>query len=71
MGPPPWLNILPSGTNVLLEWPTNATGYALEFTNNTPAGAWSTTLPAPVVVGTNKVVTNAISSTQRYYRLIK
>jgi hypothetical protein len=65
----PVLAIIPSGTNVLLEWPTNATGYTLQFASNLTSSVWSTNLPAPVVVNTNKVVTNAISGTTRFFRL--
>jgi len=65
----PVLTIIPSGTNVLVEWPTNATGYTLEFSTNLASTVWSTTLPAPVVVNTNKVVTNGISGTRRFFRL--
>jgi hypothetical protein len=65
----PVLAIIKSGTNVLLEWPTNAAGYTLEFASNLTSSAWSTNLPAPVVVNTNKVVTNGISGTQKFYRL--
>jgi hypothetical protein len=65
----PLLTIIPSGTNVLVEWPTNAAGYTLEFSTNLSSTVWSTTLPAPVVVNTNKVVTNGISGTSRFFRL--
>ncbi|HWX21142.1 MAG TPA: hypothetical protein VN578_14680 [Candidatus Binatia bacterium] len=65
------LNISHSGTNVLVEWPTNATGFTLEFSTNLASAVWSSNLPAPVVVNTNQVVTNGISGTQKYYRLIQ
>ena len=65
----PVLTIIPSGTNVLVEWPTNATGYTLEFSTNLASTVWSTNLPAPVVVNTNNVVTNGISGTRRFFRL--
>ena len=65
----PVLTIIPSGTNVLVEWPTNATGYTLEFSTNLASSVWSTTLPTPVVVNTNYVVTNGISGTSRFFRL--
>jgi hypothetical protein len=65
----PVLAIIKSGTNVLLEWPTNAAGYTLEFASNLTSSAWSTNLPAPVVVNTNKVVTNGISGMARFFRL--
>jgi Bacterial Ig-like domain len=67
--PAPVLAIIPSGTNVLVEWPTNAAGYTLQFSTNLTSSIWSTALPAPVVVNTNKVVTNGVSGTQKFYRL--
>ena len=66
---PPKLTIIPSGTNVLVEWPTNATGFTLQFATNLTSSIWSSTLPVPVVVNTNKVVTNGISGTSRFFRL--
>jgi len=66
---PPALTIIHSGTNVLLEWPTNATGYTLQFGSNLTSSVWSTNLPAPVVLNTKNVVTNGISGTARFYRL--
>ena len=68
-GSPPVLTILPSGTNVLVEWPTNATGYNLQFSTNPASSSWSTTLPTPVIINTNKVVTNGISGGARFFRL--
>jgi hypothetical protein len=70
-GPAPVLSIVPSGTNVVVRWPTNATGYTLQFATNLPAASWSGTLPASFVVNTNSVVTNGISGARRFYRLIK
>jgi hypothetical protein len=65
----PLLTIIRSGTNALLEWPTNAAGYSLAFSSNLTSSVWSTNLPAPVVVNSNNVVTNAISGTGRFFRL--
>jgi uncharacterized repeat protein (TIGR03803 family) len=65
----PQLTIIPSGTNVILVWPTNAAGFTLEFATNLVSPVWKTNSPAPVVVSTNNVVTNTISGTQQFYRL--
>ncbi len=67
----PVLTIRPSGTNVILTWPTNATGYTLMSATNLASPVWNTNLPAPVVVNTNNAVTNGISGTQKFYRLIQ
>jgi uncharacterized repeat protein (TIGR03803 family) len=68
---PPQLAITLSGANVVLAWPTNAAGFTLESTTNLLPAAWSTNLPAPVVINGQNVVTNAISGTQQFYQLIQ
>jgi methionine-rich copper-binding protein CopC len=67
--PPPLLTITPSGTNVVLRWPTNASSFILEFATNLISPVWKTNLVTPVVVNTNNAVTNGISGTQKFYRL--
>jgi uncharacterized repeat protein (TIGR03803 family) len=67
---PPLLSINPSGTNVILTWPTNATGFTLESTTNlVPPEVWITNSTTPFVVNTNNAVTNGITGTQKFYRL--
>jgi uncharacterized repeat protein (TIGR03803 family) len=66
----PKLNLILSGTNVILTWTNNATGFTLEFTTNlVPPAIWTTNLTAPVVVSGQYTVTNPISGTQQFYRL--
>src|SRR6266568_270117 len=68
--PPPQLTIIPSGANVILTWPTNASGLTLQSTTNLVSPAvWSTCSSAPVVIGGQNVVINPISGPQRFYRL--
>jgi uncharacterized repeat protein (TIGR03803 family) len=68
--PLPQLAISLSGTNVILTWPTNAPGFdysrfTLQSTTNLFSTAiWST-------VSGQYAVTNPISSTQEFYRLIQ
>jgi len=66
----PPLAIIPSGTNVVLMWPTNAIGFTLESTTNlaSPHG-WNPVSPGPVVTYGQYTVTNPISGTQQFYRL--
>src|SRR6266576_2443791 len=72
----PQLTITPSGTNVILSWPTNVagfdyTGYTLQSTTNLVSPAvWSTNSPAPVVIAGQNTVTNPITGAQQFYRLI-
>ena len=73
----PQLTITPSGTNVILTWPTNVagfdyTGYTLQSTTNLLSPAvWVTNSPAPVVIAGQNTVTNPITGAQRFYRLVQ
>jgi uncharacterized repeat protein (TIGR03803 family) len=74
---PPQLTIIPSGTNVILTWPTNYagfdyTGYTLETTTNLDSAAvWTNVVPGPVVVNGQNAVTNPISGSQMFFRLAR
>ena len=64
------LTLIPSGANVILAWPTNATGFTLQSTTNLGSAAlWITNSPPPVVVNGQNIVTNPISGTQQFFRL--
>jgi uncharacterized repeat protein (TIGR03803 family) len=66
----PQLTIIRSVTDVILAWPTNATGFTLQSTTNLVSPAvWSAVSPAPTVVNGQNAVTNAVSGTQKFYRL--
>jgi hypothetical protein len=65
----PTLLINSANTNVVLTWPTNAIGFTLQSTTNLAPAVWNPVSPAPVIVNTNNVVTNAISGTQMFYQL--
>jgi hypothetical protein len=68
--PKPALSIERVPTNaVRLLWPTNFSGFNLESNTNLATTNWGTVSPPPSVVGTNNVVTNSLTPTQRYYRL--
>ena len=74
--PPPQLTIIPSGSTMILTWPTNYagfdyTGYTLESTTNLVSPVWATNSPAPVVVNGQNVVTNSITGSQQFYQLIQ
>lgn len=60
---PPSLSLSLSGTNVILTWPTNAVGFALQSTTNlAPTATWS-----PVAGQTP--VTNPVTVSQKFFRL--
>jgi uncharacterized repeat protein (TIGR03803 family) len=66
----PRLTIVRSGTNAILTWPTNATGFTLKSTTDLgPTAVWTTNSPAPVVVNGQNTVTNPFSGTRKFYRL--
>ena len=68
----PQLTINAAGDNIMVTWPTNFTGFALQSTTNLASSAiWSTNLPAPVVADGQYTVTNPISGTQQFFRLIQ
>lgn len=61
---PPVLSIQLSGTNAILTWPTDVTGFSLQTTTNlAPPVVWS-------ALGGQYSVTNPVSSKQRFFRLI-
>src|ERR1039457_230891 len=64
------LTIIRSAANVILTWPTNATGFTLQSTTNLGSPAvWTTVVPGPVVVNGNNTVPSPISGSQKFYRL--
>ena len=56
---------------VRLLWPTNPSGFNLEFNTDLNGANWQSASPASVVEGTNNVVTNATTSPQQFYRVRK
>jgi len=66
----PVLTITRLGTNVILTWPTNPTGFTLQCTTDLlPLSAWATNPPDPVVVNGQNAVTNATAGPRKFYRL--
>ncbi len=67
----PSLSIRLAGTNVVISWPTNATGYALLQNSNVTTTAWAAVTNASNVDGTNLTVTLPALGGQEFYRLQK
>jgi uncharacterized repeat protein (TIGR03803 family) len=67
----PQLHITPDGANVILSWPTNATGLTLQSTTNLASPIWTLLSPGPVVVNGRNTATNPVSGTQQFYRLMQ
>jgi hypothetical protein len=67
----PHLTITPDGSNVLLTWPTNATGFVLQSTTGFNAPVfWNNVTPAPTVINGLNTITNGSSGQRVFYRLI-
>ncbi len=72
VSPAPTLSASRLGQNVLITWATNVGGFALETaTNLAPVVSWTQVTLSPAVVNGQNTVTNAVSGTQRFYRLKK
>jgi len=56
--------------SVRLLWPAIPADFSLQTNSTVVGGAWNFELTVPVVIGTNKIVTNIISDPQKFYRLI-
>ena len=55
---------------IVLTWPAYIAGFTLQSTTNLVSPAsWSTNSPAPVLIGDQNTVTNAITAPQQFYRL--
>jgi hypothetical protein len=68
----PELDIIESGTNVVLTWPASFSGLTLQSTTNLVApGLWTAVSPGPVVVNTNNSVTYPISGGPQFFRLVQ
>ena len=68
-GAAPQLNILPSGTNIVVSW-TNAYGcYTLQYASALASNTWSL-YPGPFATNDGKIyVTNSAAFTNRFFRL--
>jgi pimeloyl-ACP methyl ester carboxylesterase len=68
----PILQTQVSGNNIILSWPTSATGYSLETTTNlADPNSWMTLTNVPAIVNLQNAVTNPVVGSQGYYRLIQ
>ena len=74
--PLPQLTINPSGTNVILTWPTNGiginySGFTLQYINNLSSGSWSNITSGITTIGTNYLFTNSVNSNASFFRLMQ
>ncbi len=67
----PPVTVIRSGTDVVLTWPTNNPLFTLQSTTALSPAVWNAVSPGPIVVSGQNTVTNPISGTQMFYRLIQ
>ena len=67
--PGPQLAIVRAGTNVLLSWSANATGFVLQSTPSLAPTTWTNIATNPPIVNGRYTVTNAITGSRKFYRL--
>jgi hypothetical protein len=67
----PPLAISRAGTNVVLAWPSSFMGFGLQSATNLGSTNWIAVTNAQALVNGNYNVTNAHSSTRKFYRLMK
>lgn len=65
----PRLSLQAAGNQVVISWPTNATGLSLESTSDLAGNHWSPVTNLHAVLGDKYVLTNSVSSSSRFYRL--
>jgi hypothetical protein len=68
--PIPQLQIQVAGTNALLSWPTNASGFSLQQALTLTGGSWKPVTNAPVQSGSANQVTLPLAGSAAFYRLI-
>ncbi len=68
----PPLSLARAGTSVVLSWPINFAGFTLKSATN-PASSvtWSNVSPPPSIVNGQYTVTNSVSGSRKFYRLMK
>jgi uncharacterized repeat protein (TIGR03803 family) len=67
----PMLTISTTDDLTILAWPTNQTDFSLEWATDLANPVWTLNTNAPVVVGSQWVVSNAAPGSTTFYRLIK
>jgi len=61
-----------SGSNFILSWPMSAQNFSLQTTTNlADPNSWTTLTNVPVIVNLQITVTNSISGSQSFFRLIQ
>lgn len=68
--PPPTMTIGISGTNLIINWPTNAASYTLmSGTNLDSSAGWNAVPGSPAIINGHNTVTNPIAGQQMFFYL--
>jgi len=67
----PTLTARTVGNYIVLSWPTNASGYYLQYAPCLTGTNWSPATPSPIIIGGDYVVTNLMAQPAGFYRLRK
>jgi len=70
-GSAPTLAITRAAGNVMVTWPTNFAGFALQSSTNLASPTWTTVSTTPIATNGLNTVTIPISGYQQIYRLIR
>ncbi len=65
----PHLDIVPSGNQITLQWPANASTFILQSTTNIAGGTWNAVTTTPTVVNSVNYLTMPMAASQTYFRL--
>jgi hypothetical protein len=65
----PSLVLRPSGTNVVISWPTNFVGFSLQSATNWNAASWVAVTNNTVIIATNYSVTVRANRRTQFFRL--
>jgi uncharacterized repeat protein (TIGR03803 family) len=66
---PPSLTINTSGTKLVLSWPTNLTGYAVQSSTNLNSSVWESVPVTPGITNGEYLLIFPLRGTQQFYRL--
>lgn len=59
------------GLNIVVKWPTNTSGFSLQWSSQVDGASWSNVVTTPVIIDGRHAVTNNTASGARFYRLKK
>ena len=60
-----------SASSLVFSWPTNDPAFILQSTTDLQTNSWDPVSPPPVIVNGLNTVTNSISGSRKFYRLIQ